>query len=153
MDQREADVCVVGAGFAGLAGARFLREQGKTVVVLEARDRVGGRVWDKTLRDGSLVSVGGTWLGKDQSRMFDLVGKVGLGVYPQYDDGDILLRLDGRNSHFDGPIPQIGLWGQLALGAAFAQLGWIADTVPLDRPWNAPDARSQLMRQLPAGAN
>jgi monoamine oxidase len=142
VQQREADVCVVGAGFAGLAAARYLRAQGKSVVVLEARDRVGGRVWNKTLRDGSEVSVGGTWLGRGQSRMFDLVGMVGLGVYPQFDDGDALLRLHGRNGRFDGPIPPIGLWDNLVLGAAFAQLGWIADTVPLDRPWTACDARS-----------
>ena len=51
MEQREADVCVVGAGFAGLAAARSLLKAGKSVVVLEARDRVGGRVWDKTLED------------------------------------------------------------------------------------------------------
>lgn len=141
MEQRNADVCVVGAGFAGLAAARYLRAQGKTVVVLEARDRVGGRVWNKTLRDGSEVSVGGTWLGRDQGRMFDLVGKVGLGVYPQFDDGDTLLRLHGRNGRFDGAIPPIGLWDNLVLGAAFAQLGWIADTVPADRPWTTRDAR------------
>ncbi|HYH81467.1 MAG TPA: FAD-dependent oxidoreductase [Longimicrobium sp.] len=141
MEQREADVCVVGAGFAGLAAARYLRGQGRSVVVLEARDRVGGRVWDKTLRDGSQVSVGGTWLGRDQSRMFDLVGKVGLGVYPQYDEGGVVLRLDGRNSRFEGLLPDIGLWGQLTLGGALAQLGWIADTVPPGRPWEAPGAR------------
>lgn len=150
MEQREADVCVVGAGFAGLAAARHLRGEGKSVVVLEARERVGGRVWGKTLADGTEVSVGGTWLGRDQSRMFDLVGKVGMGVYPQYDGGDTLLRLHGRNGRFDGPVPPIGVWGNLAVGAAFAQLGWIAGTVPLDRPWDTPGGRSLDAQTLAA---
>jgi len=47
----------VGAGFAGLAAARRLRTRGKSVALVEARDRVGGRVWNRTAADGSVVSV------------------------------------------------------------------------------------------------
>jgi len=54
-----ADVCVVGAGFAGLAAARALRKRGADVVVLEARDRVGGRTETVTLDDGLRIDVGG----------------------------------------------------------------------------------------------
>jgi monoamine oxidase len=66
----QADYCVVGAGFAGLSAARRLLQRGKSVVLVEARDRVGGRVWNRAAVDGSVVSVGGTWLGKRQDRMF-----------------------------------------------------------------------------------
>jgi monoamine oxidase len=142
MDRIEADVCVVGAGFAGLAAARYLVGQGRTVAVLEARDRVGGRVMDQTLEDGTTVSMGGTWLGKDQARMFDLVGKVGLGVYPQYDGGDLLVRLDGRNRRFgDMAADPSWWWALLCLGGAFARLNEMAATLPLDRPWEAPNAK------------
>jgi monoamine oxidase len=142
MEQLEADVCVVGAGFAGLAAARYLQEEAKMkVVVLEAWDGVGGRVWGKKLKDGTEVSVGGTWLGKDQSRMFDLVGKVGLGVYPQYDDGEMLMQLGGKTTRYDGLMPEIGVWGLLSLGAAFAELNEMAATLPLDTPWLAPRAK------------
>ncbi|MDB4950003.1 MAG: Putrescine oxidase [Gemmatimonadetes bacterium] len=142
MADRDVDVCVVGAGFAGLAAARYLVGEGKTVAVLEARDRVGGRVWAKQASDGTSVSVGGTWLGKDQARMFDLVGKVGLGVYPQYDDGDLVIRMDGRNHRFGDLAGDPTWWWALAcLGMAFARLNEMAATLPLDRPWEAPGAR------------
>ena len=66
MKQLEADVCVVGAGFAGLAAARRLNEAGLSVVVLEARERVGGRAHTETLPDGTTIDHGGAWLGPDR---------------------------------------------------------------------------------------
>jgi monoamine oxidase len=148
MEHLEADVCVVGAGFAGLAAARALRAAHRTVVVLEARDVVGGRVKGKKFGDGTPISVGGTWLGKNQVRMFDLVKHVGLGVYPQYEGpdadhpADVVLRLDGQNSRYQGLAPGIGLWGLASLGAALVQLNEMAATLHPERPWEAPDART-----------
>lgn len=57
---KNADVIVVGAGVAGLTAARLLQEQGLTVIVLEARDRVGGRV--HTMRDGRVTDLGASWI-------------------------------------------------------------------------------------------
>ena len=158
MEEVKVDVCVVGAGFAGLAAAHALRDDDHTVVVLEARPRVGGRVWDKTTKDGTVVSVGGTWLGRRQDRMFDLVKKVGLGTYPQYrgdydpDDpedplnpfdnaAESVFRLNGRNHRYKGLFVPIGLGGLVDLGVAFEQLGELTKTLPLDRPWEAANAR------------
>jgi len=98
MERLQADFCVVGAGFAGLAAARRLQDAGRSVVLVEARDRVGGRVWNRTASDGTVVSVGGTWLGKGQDRMFALCRERGLEVYPQYDQGDTVFHLDGATS-------------------------------------------------------
>jgi monoamine oxidase len=161
MEHRETDVCIVGAGFAGIAAARWLTMIGKkSVVVLEARDRVGGRVWDKTTEDGSVVSVGGTWLGDGQVRMRQLVAEAGLGLYPQYigdpfpgDDPDIpldplsglaenVLQFGGVNHHYKGMAAPIGLEALACLGLAMEQLTEIAKSVPIDAPWTAPDAET-----------
>jgi monoamine oxidase len=71
MAQLQADVCVVGAGFAGLAAARRLTQAGLSVVVLEARDRVGGRAHTETLSDGTTIDHGGAWLGRRRGRSPD----------------------------------------------------------------------------------
>ena len=77
----QTDVVVVGAGFAGLSAARALVRQGRKVVVLEARDRVGGRV--KSVRiAGRSVDGGGMWVGPTQTRLLDLIKEYGLHTVP-----------------------------------------------------------------------
>jgi monoamine oxidase len=137
MERREADVCVVGAGFAGLAAARQLARAGREVVVLEVRDRVGGRVWNRELPEGTVVSAGGTWLGKGQERMFELCRELGLEVYPQYERGDQIVRLDGVNHRYRGTIPKVGPVALAALGVAFMRLNRMARRLPVDAPWQA----------------
>ncbi|MFF4349827.1 flavin monoamine oxidase family protein [Streptomyces sp. NPDC001530] len=148
MEQVTADVCVVGAGFAGLAAARQLVEAGREVVVLEAADRVGGRVWNRELPDGTAVSVGGTWLGKGQERMFQLCRELGLEVYPQYDEGDHIVRLDGLNHRYRGGIPKTGPAALASLGLAFLRLNLMARRLPVDAPWQARHARAWDARTL-----
>jgi monoamine oxidase len=60
------DVIVIGAGFAGLVAARDLGQQGHRVIVLEARDRVGGRTWYREFPEaGRKVELGGAWFDAD----------------------------------------------------------------------------------------
>jgi monoamine oxidase len=142
MEALRTDYCVVGAGFAGLAAAWRLRGSGKSVALLEASDRVGGRVWNRRAADGSVVSVGGTWLGKRQDRMFALCREFGLEVYPQYDKGDTVIHLDGKNTRYRGGIPKINLFALASLGAGFWQLDRMAKRLPIDEPWKASGART-----------
>src|SRR4051812_16717622 len=71
--RRVFDVIVVGAGLAGLSAARAVRAAGRSVFVLEARDRVGGRNLDRSLADGGpVVELGGQWAGPGQDRVLAL---------------------------------------------------------------------------------
>ena len=155
MERRDVDVCVVGAGFAGLAAARYVVNAKKTVAVLEARDRVGGRVWNKTLKDGTVVSAGGTWLGKGNDRLQALVTEVNLETYPQYvgrakpdpndplklcDEADQILRLDGVNKRYKGMLFPLSIGALVSSGLALEELNGIAKTVCIDKPWETPDA-------------
>jgi monoamine oxidase len=149
MEPLRTDYVVVGAGFAGLAAAKRLRDRGKSVALIEARDRVGGRVWNRVAEDGTVVSVGGTWLGKQQNRMFELAREVGLEVYPQYDEGDTLLQIDGRTRRYRG-LPKIGVFTLASLGLAFWRLDHMVKRLPVDAPWTAQDARELDSRTLGA---
>ncbi len=101
----EADVAIVGAGIAGLIAARDLVAAGKEVVVLEARDRVGGRVLNHALSDGTVVELGGQWVGPTQLRMAKLTAELGLETFPTYNTGDHLLRVGDKQGRYRGRDP------------------------------------------------
>jgi monoamine oxidase len=77
MSEFDVGVCIVGAGFAGLAAGRHLMRAGRSAAVLEARDRVGGRVHSKFTPDGLRLDVGGTWVGPGQDRILPLLAEYG----------------------------------------------------------------------------
>ena len=76
-------VIVVGAGFAGLSAARTLEKEGATVVVLEARERVGGRVWSTTMDNGVPVERGGEFIFEDYSVLKSLCQELSLELMPR----------------------------------------------------------------------
>jgi len=142
-DEREADVAIVGAGLAGLAAARRARAAGAGVVVLEARDRVGGRLLNEPLGDGDkVVEVGGQWVGPTQHRMLALAREVGVETFPTYDEGENVIEWEGRLLRYRGAIPRISAGVLLDVAQAQRRLDRLARTVPLEAPWEAPGARA-----------
>ncbi len=133
----DADVCLVGAGYAGLTAARRLTQAGKSVVVLEARDRIGGRIWTHHLPDGAPVDRGGGWLAPQHDAIFALAREVGVATYKTYVAGSHLLVGDGRIRRYRGLIPKISPAAILTLFLANARLDRMAKRVPVDTPWTA----------------
>ena len=139
----DADVVIVGAGMAGLAAADRLRSGGSSVLVLEARDRVGGRMLTETLGEGpATVDVGGQWVGPTQHRAVALIERLGLETFPTHATGDSLLERPGRPLlRYRGNIPRINPLALADVGQAQLRLDRMARTVPLDAPWSARRAR------------
>ena len=99
-------VVVVGAGLAGLTAALRLRQHGQEVVVLEAADRIGGRLLRQEIA-GVPVDGGGAWVGPTQDRVHALLDELGLETVPTYDDGKHLSRLAGRIRTRSGSLPPL----------------------------------------------
>lgn len=133
----DADVCVVGAGYAGLTAALRLSQGGKSVVVLEARDRVGGRIWTHHLSDGSAVDRGGGWLGPKHDAIFGLAGEMGVSTYKTYVKGSHLLVGEGRTRRYTGLIPKISPLAIITLALAQTKINRMAKQLPLEAPWSA----------------
>ena len=137
---RSADFVIVGAGLAGLTAARQLVSQGKSVVVLEARDRVGGRLLNHPLGGGAITEVGGEYIGPTQDRIAALAKAVGVDTFKTYNDGANLLQLDGKVSRY----PAAGLPTDPAVASDILRLIGIIDalakTLPIEAPWTAPRA-------------
>jgi monoamine oxidase len=74
-------VVVIGAGLAGLAAADELLSAGAEVTVLEARDRVGGRVWSRKLDNGAVVEMGAEFILPRNTLVRELVERFGLGLW------------------------------------------------------------------------
>jgi monoamine oxidase len=149
--RRSARVVIVGAGFAGLTAARELVRKGvRDVVVLEARNRVGGRTWTRRI-GGVDYDVGGQWLktepsqfGWAQERITKLTEEVGVKTFKTYNDGQNVYYYDGTLQRYDssgpfGPIPPDPT-GVPDAFKAIQQINSMAKEVPLDAPWTAASA-------------
>ena len=139
-ERREADVTVIGAGFAGLAAARALFAAGAEPIVLEARDRVGGRVVNEPIGDGKVVEMGGQWVGPGQDRIAALAGELGVETFPTHTEGANLLRIDGRLRRYSGTIPRLGPLALLDVARATRKLNRLSRRVDPEAPWETPGA-------------
>lgn len=138
MKREEWDVLIVGAGVAGLVAAHALLQQGKEATVLEARERVGGRLLRHAIAPNCWIDLGGQWLGSTQERAYALAQRLQLALFPTYTDGESLVYFGGQARRYAGTIPKLGMLPLLDFGNAIAKLDKMAQQVPLDAPWNAP---------------
>ena len=136
------DVIVVGAGVAGLTAADRLVAAGRDVIVLEARERVGGRTLTVDVPGvaGLRVDSGGQWVGPTQHALLAELERFGLATIDQAGGGQDLVSLGGRLSRYTGSTPRLGPLTVLDVGIALQRFERLATTVDLDRPWATPDA-------------
>ncbi len=141
---RRTEVAIVGAGLAGLTAARELARHGKSVLVVEARDRVGGRTLNHSLGGGHVIEVGGQWIGPTQDRLAALAKQVGVKTFKTYNQGENISWIDGAATRYPATaaVPALPDDATQALVNAVVTLDGLAKNVPLDAPWNAPDARA-----------
>ena len=144
MDQLDADVVIVGAGLAGLTAAREIQRGGATAVVLEARDRVGGRTLNEPIGEehpGKIVEVGGQWIGPGQNRLAALARDMKVDTFPTHTKGQNVVEFGGKLKRYRGTIPRIGAHVLADVAQAQLKIDRLAKRIPLEAPWQAPDAR------------
>jgi monoamine oxidase len=132
----DVEVAIVGAGLSGLVAAQQLTAQGRSVLVVEARDRVGGRTWSRPLR-GIAVDGGAQWIGGTQTQVRALATQLGIAVFPRYLEGDTVARVAGTTVRVARNLPE-----DPAAVAIRTRLENMAQRIPLDAPWNAANARA-----------
>lgn len=129
------EIAIVGAGYAGLSAARSLVQAGKEVLVLEARERVGGRVYTQHLNDNFYVDLGGQWIGPGQDKIYALCREFGIETFGTYNQGKNVIALQQKIKTYRGLIPKIDLPSLLNLDFALKKMEKMARQVNLEAPW------------------
>ena len=136
MSTREADVIIVGAGLSGLISARSVRRAGLRPLILEAADRVGGRILTE-IADGVPFDLGAQWIGDTHQRMFQLAAELGVETFRQYDEGETTYEIGGDGVLRESQFHERHADELAALAGVFARLDELAAAVPVAAPWTA----------------
>ncbi len=134
------DVIIIGGGFAGVSAARKLYRAGKSFLILEARDRLGGRVYTKDIADGIPLDLGGQWIGPTQDRMYELVEEYGIETYPTYIKGKSVMDLNKKISTYTGLIPKVDPISLIYIDITIKRLNRMAQSIDTQAPWSHPKA-------------
>ncbi len=138
----KVDVVVVGAGISGLVAARQVLRSGRSVLVVEARDRVGGRVLNHRLASGATIESGGAFVGPTQDHIIALADELEVPMFAEYVEGRSVYNSSGLlgRQEYDGTVPPDPL---ILPDAAIlqTQLDQWASEIDVDAPWTHPRAR------------
>ncbi|MBJ7330762.1 MAG: FAD-dependent oxidoreductase [Solirubrobacteraceae bacterium] len=139
-ETKEVDVAIIGAGLTGLNAARALTKAGKSVHVVEADDRPGGRVWTVKLGDGTPINWGATFVGPQQTEILALAKEVGVGTYPTWNRGKNVQEFNGQRKTYTGTVPQADVQSLLEVSRAMSRLNGLAGSMDPAKPWEHPQA-------------
>ncbi len=135
MTEITRDVVIIGAGAAGLTAANELRKAGLSVAVLEARDRVGGRLWTDTI-EGAMLEIGGQWISPDQTALQETVAELGLDTFSRYREGDsVYVGPDGVAHRFTGEMFPVAPETEAVIAEITERLDEMVAGIDPDRPW------------------
>ena len=141
MERIDTDVVIVGAGAAGLTVATKLVDAGRSVVVLEARDRVGGRLWTDTI-EGAMLEIGGQWVSPDQDALIETLDDLGLETYSRYREGqNVYIDKDGVRRLFEGEIFPVPAKTEGEIVGLIEKLDELVAQIDPDEPWAHPKAK------------
>ncbi len=134
------DVVIVGAGAAGTTAANELRRAGLSVAVLEARDRVGGRLWTDEI-EGAMLELGGQWVSPDQDALKETIAELGLETFDRYREGDsVYVGPDGAVHRFTGEMFPVSAETEAVIAEITERLDAMVAEIDPDRPWEHPNA-------------
>lgn len=134
-----ADVIIIGAGVSGLSAAHDLRKNKVKFLILEARDRVGGRL--KTAKFGKgEVDLGGEWIGPSQPRVNALVKELGIRLFSNYTKGRKTLQIGKRVSFYRGLIPKVAPQHLIVMQIGIWYIDYLARRIDKIEPWNSKNA-------------
>ena len=135
MTEITRDVVIIGAGAAGLTAANELKKAGLSVAVLEARDRVGGRLWTDTI-EGAMLEIGGQWISPDQTALQETVAELGLDTFSRYREGDsVYVGPDGVAHRFTGEMFPVAPETEAVIAEITEGLDEMVAGIDPDRPW------------------
>jgi monoamine oxidase len=133
---RKADVCVIGAGVAGLIAADAMLAAGLSVDVFEAQGAVGGRVKDTVWSDSVPVELGANWFSSKQPLIKEQIERFGLETVPTHNDGDHLIWWNGKRSAFRGALPSLGFLNRGDVIQGMVRFDATMKRVANKDPWN-----------------
>jgi monoamine oxidase len=139
--EQTVEVAVVGGGLSGLAAALLLVQARRSVVVLEASDRAGGRILNGDV-GGAVCELGAEWVSPAQPHIQALLKDFGIATFDTYITGMTTLYFDGKVTRFAEPPPPLPMESVAEIVAAIAQIDLMAADIPLEAPWTAPEAAS-----------